>query len=555
MQDWKRSVVYQIYPKSFYSHADRATGDLLGIVAKLDYLQWLGVDYLWLTPFLRSPQRDNGYDISDYYAVDPSCGSMADLELLIDQAGRRGIRLMMDIVVSHTSIEHPWFQSARQSRDSPYRDFYIWRDTPNNWQSKFGGSAWAYDAVTEQYYLHLFDHSQADLNWDNPRVREEIFRMMRFWRDKGVGGFRLDVINLISKPKDFPEGECDGRRFYTDGPLVHEYLQEMNREVFDGYPLVSVGEMSSTTLEHCIRYSHPESSELSMTFNFHHLKVDYPGLQKWVYAEFDFVGLKRILSDWQTGMQQGGGWNALFWCNHDQPRVVSRFADDGIYRVQSAKMLGTALHLLQGTPYIYQGEEIGMSDPGFDDIRQYRDVETLNIHRLKREAGVPEEEIMAAIRQKSRDNARTPMHWSAAENAGFSSAQPWIELASNYPEVNVAAALADGDSVLHHYRRLIALRKAVPLITTGEYRCLLTEHPQVWAYLRVGEGERLLVVNNFFAADCEVRLPEDALPAGCQQRLLISNYPDCPPRGACLYLRPYESFVLHLTEEGQPSKS
>ena len=549
MQDWKRSVVYQIYPKSFYSHAGRATGDLLGIVDKLDYLQWLGVDYLWLTPFLQSPQRDNGYDISDYYAIDPCYGSMADVELLIAEAGKRGIRLMLDVVVSHTSIEHSWFQQARQSRDNPYRDFYIWRDTPNNWQSKFGGSAWEYDAVTEQYYLHLFDRSQADLNWDNPQVRAEVFKLMCFWRDKGVGGFRLDVINLISKPQDFPEGDCDGRRFYTDGPRVHQYLQEMHREVFAGQALVSVGEMSSTSLEHCIRYSHPQSRELSMTFNFHHLKVDYPGQQKWVQAEFDFLELKRILSDWQTGMQRGGGWNALFWCNHDQPRVVSRFGDDGEHRVRSAKMLATALHLLQGTPYIYQGEEIGMGNPGFGDIRQYRDVETLNIHRLKCEAGVPEAEVMAAIGQKSRDNARTPMHWSAAANAGFSSAQSWIELAPNYPEVNVEAALADGDSVLHHYRRLIALRKAEPLITSGEYRCLLPEHPQVWAYLRVGEGERLLVVNNFYASDCEVRLPEDALPADSQQRLLISNYPDCPPRGACLYLRPYESFVLHLTED------
>ena len=548
MQDWKRSVVYQIYPKSFYSHAGRATGDLLGIVDKLDYLQWLGVDYLWLTPFLQSPQRDNGYDISDYYAIDPCYGSMADVELLIAEAGKRGIRLMLDVVVSHTSIEHSWFQQARQSRDNPYRDFYIWRDTPNNWQSKFGGSAWEYDAVTEQYYLHLFDRSQADLNWDNPQVRAEVFKLMCFWRDKGVGGFRLDVINLISKPQDFPEGDCDGRRFYTDGPRVHQYLQEMHREVFAGQALVSVGEMSSTSLEHCIRYSHPQSRELSMTFNFHHLKVDYPGQQKWVQAEFDFLELKRILSDWQTGMQRGGGWNALFWCNHDQPRVVSRFGDDGEHRVHSAKMLATALHLLQGTPYIYQGEEIGMGNPGFGDIRQYRDVETLNIHRLKCEAGVPEAEVMAAIGQKSRDNARTPMHWSAAANAGFSSARSWIELAPNYPEVNVEAAQADGDSVLHHYRRLIALRKAEPLITSGKYRCLLPEHPQVWAYLRVGEGERLLVVSNFYASDCEVRLPEDALLAHSLQRLLISNYPDCPPRGACLYLRPNESFVLHLTE-------
>ncbi|PTT91560.1 alpha,alpha-phosphotrehalase, partial [Pseudomonas sp. HMWF005] len=420
MQDWQRSVIYQVYPKSFHSHAGNPTGDLLGIVAKLDYLQWLGVDCLWITPFLRSPQRDNGYDISDYYAIDPSYGSMADCELLIAEAGKRGIRLMLDIVVNHTSIEHVWFQQARSSLDNPYRDFYIWRDQPNNWESKFGGSAWEYEAQTGQYYLHLFDHTQADLNWDNPKVRAEVFRMMQFWRDKGVGGFRLDVINLISKPADFPEDASDGRCFYTDGPNVHEYLQQMHREVFEGHDLINVGEMSSTSLEHCIRYSNPQSKELSMTFNFHHLKVDYPNRQKWVCADFDFLQLKSILSDWQIGMQVGGGWNALFWCNHDQPRVVSRFGNDGEYRELSAKMLGTALHFLQGTPFVYQGEELGMTNPGFESIEHYRDVETLNIFRLRREAGSSDADNMAAIMQKSRDNGRTPMHWDAGPNAGFS---------------------------------------------------------------------------------------------------------------------------------------
>ncbi|WP_272943154.1 alpha,alpha-phosphotrehalase [Pseudomonas asplenii] len=441
MQDWQRSVIYQIYPKSFHSHAGLATGDLLGVVDKLDYLRWLGVDCLWLTPFLRSPQRDNGYDISDYYAVDPIYGTMADCELLIAEAGQRGIRLMLDIVVNHTSIEHAWFQQARSSLDNPYRDFYIWRDQPNNWQSKFGGNAWEYEAQTGQYYLHLFDHTQADLNWDNPRVREEVFRMMRFWRDKGVGGFRLDVINLISKPADFPEDASDGRRFYTDGPNVHRYLQQMHREVFAGHDLINVGEMSSTSLEHCIRYSRPESKELSMTFNFHHLKVDYPNMEKWVRADFDFLELKRILSDWQLGMQAGGGWNALFWCNHDQPRVVSRFGDDGEYRVRSAKMLATALHFLQGTPYIYQGEELGMTNPGFEHIDQYRDVETLNIHRIQREAGLSPEQSMAAIMQKSRDNGRTPMQWNAGPNAGLQhgAAVDWCALECSLDQCRAAA--------------------------------------------------------------------------------------------------------------------
>ena len=546
MQTWQHSVIYQIYPKSFHSHAGNATGDLLGIVDKLDYLQWLGVDCLWITPFLRSPQRDNGYDISDYYAIDPSYGTMADCDLLISEAAKRGIKLMLDIVVNHTSIEHEWFQQARSSLDNPYRDFYIWRDQPNNWESKFGGSAWEYEAQTGQYFLHLFDHTQADLNWDNPQVRAEVFKLMRFWRDKGVGGFRLDVINLISKPADFPEDNSDGRRFYTDGPNVHEYLQEMHREVFEGHDLINVGEMSSTSLEHCIRYSNPASKELSMTFNFHHLKVDYPNLQKWVKADFDFLQLKQIFSDWQLGMQAGGGWNALFWCNHDQPRVVSRFGDDGEHRVVSAKMLATALHFLQGTPYVYQGEELGMTNPGFERIEQYRDVETLNIFRLKRDGGESEASSMAAIMQKSRDNGRTPMQWNGQANAGFSSGEPWIGIAANAKHINVANQQGDPDSVLHHYRALIALRRHEPLIQDGIYRELLQGHRQVWAYLREGHGERLLVLNNFYAAPCEIQLPDNLINAATEQRLLISNYPDCPLRTGTLVLRPYESFVLHL---------
>ncbi|MFA7945475.1 alpha,alpha-phosphotrehalase [Pseudomonas brenneri] len=548
MQDWQHSVIYQIYPKSFHSHAGNATGDLLGIVDKLDYLQWLGVDCLWITPFLRSPQRDNGYDISDYYAIDPSYGTMADCDLLISEAAKRGIKLMLDIVVNHTSIEHEWFQQARSSLDNPYRDFYIWRDQPNNWESKFGGSAWEYEAQTGQYFLHLFDHTQADLNWDNPKVRAEVYKLMRFWRDKGVGGFRLDVINLISKPADFPEDSSDGRRFYTDGPNVHEYLQEMHREVFEGHDLINVGEMSSTSLEHCIRYSNPASKELSMTFNFHHLKVDYPNLQKWVRADFDFLQLKQIFSDWQLGMQAGGGWNALFWCNHDQPRVVSRFGDDGEYRVVSAKMLATALHFLQGTPFVYQGEELGMTNPGFDTIEQYRDVETLNIYRLKRDAGESEASSMAAIMQKSRDNGRTPMQWNSQANAGFSSAEPWIGIPANAAQINVQSQLDDPDSVLHHYRALIALRRLEPLIQAGVYRQLLQDHHKVWVYLREGHGERLLVLNNFYGQPCEILLPDNIISAAGGQHLLISNYPDSSSYTDTLTLRPYESFVLHLSD-------
>lgn len=379
-------------------------------------------------------------------------------------------------------------------------------------------------------------------------MRAEVFKMMRFWRDKGVGGFRLDVINLISKPADFPEDASDGRRFYTDGPNVHPYLQQMHCEVFEGFDLINVGEMSSTSLEHCIRYSQPESKELSMTFNFHHLKVDYPNLQKWIRADFDFLQLKRILSDWQSGMQAGGGWNALFWCNHDQPRVVSRFGDDGEHRVVSAKMLATALHFLQGTPFVYQGEELGMTNPGFTHIDQYRDVETLNIYRLKRETGDSEADNMAAIMQKSRDNGRTPMQWNAGTHAGFSSVEPWIGVPASAAQINVEQQLEDPDSVLHHYRQLIALRRREPLIQDGEYRPLLAEHPQVWAYLREGQGERLLVVNNFYGSACEVQLPEGVMTERMEQRLVISNYADHETRSRQLFLRPYESFVLHLID-------
>lgn len=539
--DMKTAVVYQIYPKSFYSHRGQPTGDLAGVIDKLDYLGWLGVDYLWLTPFFQSPQNDHGYDISDYYAIDPAYGTMADLERLIDQARQRGIGLLLDIVVNHTSTEHPWFQAARQGRDHPYRDFYIWRDQPNNWQSKFGGSAWALDPASGQYYLHLFDKTQADLNWDNPGVRQAVYQMMRFWADKGVAGFRLDVINLISKQAGFPEDDSDGRSFYTDGPRVHEYLREMHREVFAGRELLTVGEMSSTTLPHCIDYTRPERQELSMVFNFHHLKVDYPQGEKWVAAPYDFIALKRILSDWQQGMAEGDGWSATFWCNHDQPRVVSRFGDDGRWRTQSAKMLASVLHGLRGTPFIYQGEEIAMANPGFDRIEQYRDVESLNAWRALRQRGVSPDDAMAAIRQKSRDNSRTPMQWDNGPHAGFSTCEPWIGLAPDWDRVNVAAARQDPDSVLHHYRRLIALRKTYPVFADGDYRCLTPDHPAIWAYLRQSEHGRLLVIANFSAEE-QVFDPQLA-EAGGGWRCLSANWPDAPSVPGPMRLRPYEGLI------------
>ncbi|AXE34052.1 alpha,alpha-phosphotrehalase [Chromobacterium phragmitis] len=542
-KDMKQAVVYQIYPKSFSSHRNQATGDLLGVADRLDYLAWLGVDYLWLTPFYRSPQNDNGYDVSDYYNIDPAYGSMEDFELLLAEAKRRGIGVMLDIVVNHTSTEHAWFQQALQGRDNPYRDFYIWRDAPNNWQSKFGGNAWEKDEASGQYYLHLFDKTQADLNWDNPALRQAVFEMMRFWRDKGVAGFRLDVINLISKDPAFSEDDSDGRHFYTDGPRVHEYLQQMHREVFDGHELMTVGEMSSTSLAHCIAYSRPERRELSMTFNFHHLKVDYPDGEKWRAGEVDFIALKRILSDWQTGMHAGGGWNALFWCNHDQPRALSRFGDDGRYRTESAKMLATALHGLQGTPYIYQGEEIAMADPGFADIGQLRDVESLNAYRQLLAEGYADAEAMAVIRQRSRDNARTPMQWDDSVNAGFSAAEPWIGAAADAAEINVAAAIGDKHSVLHHYRRLIQLRKQYRVFADGDYRCLTPDHPSLWVYTRRCADEMLLAINHFGGDGLHYQPPADAVPEGWALELLLSNY---PPH-AQGQLRPWHSLLYRAT--------
>lgn len=545
-QDWQSSVVYQIYPKSFYSHQGKATGDLLGVADKLDYLKWLGVDYLWLTPVYASPQKDNGYDVSDYYAIDPAFGTMSEFELLLSAAKVRDLRIMLDIVVNHTSVEHHWFQEALKGRDNPYRDFYIWRDQPNNWQSKFGGNAWSLDQASGQYYLHLFDESQADLNWENPKLRAAVFKMMQFWAEKGVSGFRMDVINLISKQQDFAEDSSDGRRFYTDGPRVHEYLQEMHREVFAGRDLLTVGEMSSTSLPQCIDYSRPDRHELSMTFNFHHLKVDYPDGEKWVAAPYDFIELKRILSYWQTGMNQGGGWNAIFWCNHDQPRVVSRFGHEGEYHVVSAKMLATTLHGLQGTPYIYQGEEIGMTNPDFNQISDYRDVETLNAYQKLSADGMPHDALMAAIRQKSRDNGRTPVQWDDSEFAGFSVVEPWIGIASQPQQINVAAAINDPDSVLHHYRRLIALRKTSAALKYGEYCCLSADDPAVWAYSRSLENELLLVVSNFSEQAVDFELASHTIPAGWQGELLLANYADATLSRSRFVLRPFESLLMRF---------
>ncbi|RNA67130.1 alpha,alpha-phosphotrehalase [Alteribacter keqinensis] len=551
---WRKSVVYQIYPKSFNDTMGNGVGDLEGIIEKLDYLKDLGVDVIWLTPIYKSPQKDNGYDISDYFSIHEEYGTMEDFDRLLAEAHKRDLKIIMDIVVNHTSTEHAWFKQSAESKDNEYRDFYIWKDPvdgaePTNWQSKFGGNAWKYDEKTGQYYLHLFDVTQADLNWENEEVREKVYDMMRYWFDKGVDGFRLDVINLISKDQSFPNDDGsvapgDGRKFYTDGPRVHEFMQEMNKEVFSKYDVLTVGEMSSTTIDNCIKYTRPDRNELSMTFNFHHLKVDYPNGEKWTAADFDFIQLKQILSEWQEAMHEGGGWNALFWCNHDQPRVVSRFGNDGKYHSESAKMLATTVHMMQGTPYIYQGEEFGMTNPNFDSIDEYRDVESLNIYDLKRKEGMSEDELMAAIKQKSRDNSRTPVQWDDSENAGFTTGTPWIGIPENYKQINAKDATANPDSVYHHYRKLIELRKTHDIITYGSYKLLMENDKQLFAYVREHGDERLLVVNNFYEEETTFESPVNV--DGCESEVLLSNYDDSGSDPSSVTLRPYESVVYHL---------
>lgn len=551
MQEWwRKAVVYQIYPKSFNDTMGTGVGDLQGITEKLDYLQDLGVDVIWLTPPYSSPQKDNGYDISDYYNIHEEYGTMKDFEELLKEAHDRGIKLIMDIVVNHTSTEHNWFKESISSKNNPYRNYYIWKDPvngeePTNWQSKFGGNAWEWDERTGQYYLHLFDVTQADLNWENEKVRQDVYEMMHFWFHKGVDGFRLDVINLISKDQKFPNDDGsvppgDGRKFYTDGPRVHEFMHEMNKEVFSHYDALTVGEMSSTTIDHCIKYTKPERKELSMTFNFHHLKVDYPNGEKWALADFDFLALKDILSMWQVKMHKGGGWNALFWCNHDQPRVVSRYGNDGRYHKESAKMLAATVHMMQGTPYIYQGEEFGMTNPKFESIDQYRDVETLNFYQAKKEEGWSDEEILPLIQAKSRDNSRTPVQWTGEENAGFTNGTPWIPVAANYKTVNAKAAIEDADSIYYFYKQLIQLRKKYEVITYGDYELLLKEDPRLFVYTRSYKNETLLVINHFYEGETNFQVPE-SLQAG-EVHLLLSNYTDTQ-WNKDIKIRPYESLV------------
>ncbi len=511
--DWRKSVVYQIYPKSFNDTTGNGEGDLQGIIEKLDYLQYLGVDYIWLTPVYESPMNDNGYDISDYYKINEKFGTIEDLKILVAEAHKRDLKIMMDIVINHTSTEHEWFKQAYADSDSEYRDYYFFKRSsdaqpPTNWESKFGGNAWKYDEKTDAYYLHLFDVTQADLNWDNPKVRCALYDIINYWIDFGIDGFRFDVINLISKG-EFKNSEKIGKEFYTDGPRVHEYLHEMNERTFGGKDLMTVGEMSSTTIDHCIKYTAPERQELSSVFNFHHLKVDYVNGEKWSNAKLDFHKLKDILMEWQQGIYEGGGWNAIFWCNHDQPRVVSRFGNDTneTLRKQSAKMLATVLHMMQGTPYIYQGEEIGMTDPGFASIDQYRDIESLNAYSNMKRAGYDEDEILTILGQKSRDNSRTPVQWTSEKNAGFTTGTPWIDIPDNFDQINVEAAIEDDQSVLHTYRDLIRLRHEYDIVTYGSIEPLYVEHDELFIYKRHYKDETWLVVANFSKE--RITIPED----------------------------------------------
>ena len=550
MADFSNKVIYQIYPKSFKDSNGDGIGDLRGVAEKLDYLKDLGVDYLWLTPFFVSPQRDNGYDVADYRNIDPIFGTMEDLDNLIAEGEKRNIGLMFDMVFNHTSTSHEWFRRALAG-EKKYQDYYIFKEgapdqPPTNWQSKFGGSAWEYVSSLGKWYLHLFDVTQADLNWKNPEVREELKEVIRFWKAKGVKGFRFDVVNLISKPEIWEDDfEGDGRKFYTDGPYVHEYLKELVRDTgIEDY--VTVGEMSSTTLEHCIRYSGAEEKELSMCFNFHHLKVDYKDGNKWELMEPDYMELKVIFEKWQMGMQRGNAWNALFWCNHDQPRIVSRFGNEGEYWKESAKMLAGMIHLMRGTPYIYQGEEIGMTNPHYTSIEQYADVESRNYYEILLNEGKTKEEALEILAARSRDNSRTPMQWTDERYCGFSDTKPWIPVSDNFEKINVKKQKQDRDSILEFYKKLIMLRKEKEVIARGNIEFMEVENAGVLAYTRCLDKQKLLVCCNFRDVESQMEFTQEWKSG----RKILGNYEENHKNNyKVLTLRPYEIIVLEKGEE------
>jgi oligo-1,6-glucosidase len=556
-QWWKEAVVYQIYPRSFKDSNGDGIGDIPGIISKLDYLKDLGIDVIWLSPVYKSPNDDNGYDISDYRDIMDEFGTMADWEKLLEEVHKRGMKLIMDLVVNHSSDEHPWFIESRKSKDNPYRDYYIWRPgkdgkEPNNWESVFGGSAWEYDEATGEYYLHLFSKKQPDLNWENPKLRQEIYDMMKFWLDKGIDGFRMDVINFISKVPELPdapnpEGKkyVSGAQYFINGPRIHEFLQEMNQEVLSKYDIMTVGEMPGVTVEEAQLYTGEDRNELNMVFQFEHVGLDSGPGGKWDLRPLKLKDLKENMTKWQKGLE-GIGWNSLYLNNHDQPRMVSRFGNDQEYRVESAKMLATFLHMLQGTPFIYQGEEIGMTNVRFESIDDYKDIETLNMYREKvMEQGEDTKKVMESIYAKGRDNARTPFQWDDSENAGFTAGTPWIKVNPNYKEINAKQAIEDPNSIYHYYRKLIQLRKQQPIIVYGTYDLILPEHEQIYAYTRTYHNEKLLVILNFSDQQPVFEWPKDL--SFSYKELLISNYQvDGDEEIDFIKLKPYEARVYLL---------
>lgn len=539
MSNFKNSTVYQIYVKSFCDSNGDGIGDLNGIRSKLRYIKSLGVDYIWVTPFFLSPMVDNGYDVADYKAVNPMFGTMEDCEAMIAEADELGLGFMFDMVFNHTSSEHEWFQKAL-SGDPKYMDYYIFQDNvdgnpPADWTCGFGGPAWEYVEKLDKWYLHLFDPKQPDLNWENPEVREELKDVIRFWKGKGVKGFRFDVLNLISKPASFDQPAGPAHRFCKDGRHVHEFIRELVTDT-GIEEMVTVGEMASTTLENCIRYSNPENHELSMCFSFHHLKVDYLNGDKWALMPPDLVKLRSLFKQWQEEMEKGGGWNAVFWCNHDQPRVVSRFGDEGRFWNKSAKMLATFIHLLRGTPYIFQGEELGMTNAHFDSIDKYDDVEAINYFHILLQNGETEEAALKVLGERARDNGRTPMQWNAKEYAGFSEAEPWIGLPDNYGRINVEAEEDDPDSILNYYRLLTGLRKVMKVIAEGDVCFLDSGNEKVFAYERKLDHEKLTVFCNFAGNEEQVA---DIIPEG---NIVCGNYMDSPITGR--KLRPFEAVAI-----------
>lgn len=548
---WKESVVYQIYPRSFMDSNGDGIGDINGITSKLDYLKELGINVIWLSPVYQSPNDDNGYDISDYQAIMEEFGTMEDFDRMLQAAHERGIKIMMDLVVNHTSDEHAWFVESRKSKENPYRDYYIWREgkngeAPNNWGSCFGGSAWEYDQATDMYFLHLFSKKQPDLNWDNEKVRKEVFDMMTWWLSKGVDGFRMDVISMISKVPELPDGTKGEGALYGDfgpsvinGPHVHEYLQEMRRRVLSEFDTITVGETSGVTVEEAVKYAADDESELNMVFQFEQNDLDNGEHSKWNLKKIYLPDLKKILAKWQTRLE-GKAWNSLYWNNHDQPRIVSRLGNDKEYREVSAKMLATCLHMMKGTPYIYQGEELGMTNVPFASLEEFRDIESINAYHEYTENGIiGEEDMLKFLCYKSRDNARTPMQWDNSANAGFSEARPWIKVNPNYTEINAQEQLNRDDSVFHYYQKLIALRKQKEIIVYGNFELLLPEDEDIFMYTRVLEKEKLLVICNFSKNERVVKLP-DGFEAG---DILITNYENLEISDE-LKLRPYEAIVI-----------